>query len=69
MKKKKHNEAHLLEREKLKAAILHVRDLGSLFLLNTASVSVPTKLECVHVMLLEIHFANCKLKIDFGHHC
>lgn len=63
------NEAHLLEREKLKTAILHVRDEGCLFLLNIARVSVPTNLECVHVIFLEIHFANCKLKIDFGWCC
>ena len=63
------NEAHLLEREKLRAAILHVQVLGCLFLSNIANLSMPTKLECVSVIFLEIHFANCKLKIEFGCCC
>lgn len=60
------NEAHLLQTEKLRAAILHVQVLGCLFLLNIANVSMPTKLECVRMIFLEIHSENCKLNIDFG---
>ena len=63
------NEAHLLEGDKLRAAILHVRILGCLFLLNIADVSLPTKVECVSVIFLEIHFANCEHNIDFGCCC
>lgn len=63
------NEAHLQRTEKLRAAVLHVRVLSCLFLLNIANVSMPTKFEYVRVIFLEIHFETCKLNIDFGCCC
>ena len=57
---------HICQKKGLRAAILHVQVLGCLFLLNIANMLLPTKLQCVKMIFLEIDFANCKLRINFG---